>query len=63
MEFIYLYIGGSNWEDTSIILTIEDAIKKSITYPNKRVEIFSKTINNEYIPTYNYYQNGIYIQT
>ncbi len=63
MELIYLFIGGSDWEDITVILNIEEAIKKSIAYPNLRVEIFSKTVNNEYIPTYNYYQNGKYIQT
>jgi hypothetical protein len=49
-------------KDIIVLLSKEDAIEKSIKYPNIRVEIFNKNQNNEYIPTYNYYKNGEYIQ-
>jgi hypothetical protein len=62
MDFIYLLLNGHEWEDIIIILVKEDAIEKSKKYPNQRVEIFNKNENNEYIPTYNYYINGIYIE-
>lgn len=62
MEFVYLFTFGNEWEDSIIILSKEEAIKQSIDYPKKRVEIFSKINTNRYVPTYNYYQNGILIQ-
>jgi hypothetical protein len=43
MDFIYVFIYGSEWEDIIIYLSKEDAIKKSLNHPNCRVEIFSKT--------------------
>jgi hypothetical protein len=43
MDFIYVFIYGSEWEDIIIFLSKEDAIQKSINHPNCRVEIFSKT--------------------
>jgi hypothetical protein len=81
MDFIYVFIYGSEWEDIIIFLSKEDAIKKSLNHPNCRVEIFSKTISSTdkclsetfydlentksfpsgYKPTYNYYQNGEFI--
>jgi len=65
-EFIYVLICGSDWEDTVIILSKEDAIEISKKYPNSRVEIFSKSKNIDkslintlgFTPTYNYYKNG-----
>ena len=64
MNFLYVLVGQNyEWEDISIVLTEEDAIKLSIDNPKLRVEIFNKTINNRYIPTYHYYQNGQYIET
>ena len=45
-----------------IFLSKEDAIKESIKHPNHRVEIFSKNETLGYIPTYNYYKNGEFIQ-
>jgi hypothetical protein len=62
MEHIYLFLYGSEWEDTIVLLTKEEAIKKSKKYPDKRVEIFSKTNESEYKPTYQYYKNGELIQ-
>jgi hypothetical protein len=62
MDFVYVFIYGSEWEDTVVFLSKEDAIKESINHPNDRVEIFSKTTTSGYIPTYNYYKNGEFIQ-
>jgi hypothetical protein len=61
MDFVYVLIRGSEWEDIVILLSKEDAINESIIHSNDRVEIFCKT-NYKYIPTYNYYQNGILFQ-
>jgi len=58
MDFVYLFVLGSDWEDTFIFLSKEDAIQESIKFPNHRVEIFCKTNSSGYRPTYNYYQNG-----
>jgi hypothetical protein len=63
MDFIYLLLCGSEWEDMIILLSEEDAINGSIKYPNSRVEIFSKNNNFGYTPTYNFYKNGELIQT
>ena len=65
-EFVYVFIYGSDWEDTVIILSKEEAIETSKKYPNSRVEIFGKSKNIDkgliynfgYTPTYNYYKNG-----
>lgn len=62
MNFIYALCYGSEWEDLVIFLSREDAIKESMNHPNHRVEIFRKSGNSGYIPTYNYYKNGEYIQ-
>lgn len=63
MNFVYvLVVDGCEWEDIVILLSEEDAINESIKYPNARVEIFGKNDNLKYIPTYNYYKNGILIQ-
>ncbi len=62
MDFIYIFLYGSEWEDVVIFLSKEEAIKESIKHPNHRVEIFSKTNTSGYKPTYNYYKNGEYIQ-
>lgn len=65
MDFVFVLLCGSEWEDIIILLTEEDAINQSKKYPNNRVEIFSKNDNLEYTPTYigytptyNYYKNG-----
>jgi hypothetical protein len=62
MDFIYIFLYGSEWEDVVIFLSEEEAIRESINHPNHRVEIFSKTNTSGYRPTYNYYKNGEYIQ-
>ena len=60
MEFVYLLLDSSDWEDIIVFISKEEAIKASKNNPKCRVEIFSVNNNNEYIPTYNYYKNGIY---
>jgi hypothetical protein len=62
MDFIYIFLYGSEWEDVVIFLSEEEAIRESIKHPNHRVEIFSKTNSSGYRPTYNYYKNGEYIK-
>ena len=63
MELIYVLLHGSDWEDLIIFLTEKDGINESLKYPASRVEVFSNTDNSGYRPTYNYYQNGVYIKT
>lgn len=62
MDFVYVLLFGSEWEDIIILLSKEDAINESIHHPNARVEIFSKNTKSGYKPTYNYYKNGELIQ-
>ena len=61
MEFIYLLLHGSEWEDIVIFLSETDGIKESIKYPKSRVEIFSKTDESGYKPIYVYYKNGLLV--
>ena len=63
MDFVYVFVYGSEWEDIIIFLSKEEAISESIKRPNARVEIFSKNNKSGYTPTYNYYKNGELIQT
>jgi hypothetical protein len=60
MDFVYVLLNGSEWEDMVIFLSKDHAIQESINHPKSRVEIFSKTDKSGYIPTYNYYKNGEY---
>jgi hypothetical protein len=62
MDFVYVLLYGSEWEDIVILLSNEDAINESINHPNARVEIFNKNTKSGYQPTYNYYKNGVLIQ-
>ena len=62
MDFVYVFLDINDWEDIVIFLSKEDAINKSIKYPNARVEIFSKNDTLGYTPTYNYYKNGNLVQ-
>lgn len=62
MDFLYVFLVGSDWEDMKILLSKEDAINESIKHPNARVEIFTKNETSKYIPSYNYYKNGQLIQ-
>ena len=62
MEFIYLLVAnGAEWEDIIVFLSEKEAIESSKKNINSRIEIFTKS-NNGYIPTYNYYKNGIYFE-
>ena len=62
MEFIYLLVvNGAEWEDIIVYLSEKEAIDSSKMNPNSRLEIFIKSANG-YIPTYNYYKNGIYFE-
>ena len=63
MDFVYVLLYGSDWEDIVILLSKEDAINESINQPNSRVEIFSRNNKSGYTPTYNYYKNGELMQT
>ena len=60
MDFVYLLLDNSDWEDIIIFVSKEEAIKASKNNPKSRVEIFSINNNNGYTPTYNYYKNGEY---
>lgn len=62
MDFVYVLLYGSDWEDIVILLSKEDAINESIKLPNARVEIFCKNNKLGYTPSYNYYKNGELIQ-
>jgi hypothetical protein len=61
MDFVFVLLCGSEWEDITILLSEEDAINESKNYPNNRVEIFGKN-KNGFTPTYNYYKNGILVK-
>ena len=63
LDYVYALCNGGEWEDMIIIIDKTDAINISIKYPQKKVEIFMKKIDGiGYIPTYNYYENGIFIE-
>jgi len=62
MDFVFVLLLGSEWEDITILLSEEDAINQSKKYPNDRVEIFGKNNKLAYKPTYNYYKNGILVK-
>lgn len=64
MDYIYLINS-----DLFIIKNRSKAIEISLQYPEKKIEIYvKKIVYNEgeerkgagYIPTFNYYKNGIY---
>ena len=39
MEFVYLLMNGTEWEDIIIFLSKEEAITESIHRPKNRIEI------------------------
>jgi len=64
MEHIYLLVvDGAEWEDIVVYLSVDEAIEKSKKYPKARLELFAKSEKGGYKPTYNYYQNGVLVQT
>lgn len=59
MEYVYVMMNGSEWEDIVIYLNEKEALEASIMNPNSRIEIFTKKSEfNGYIPTYNYFLAG-----
>jgi hypothetical protein len=62
MDFVYVLLFGSEWEDAVIFLSEKEATEQSIKHPKNRVEIFCKKDTGGYVPTYNYYENGLLIQ-
>ena len=63
MDLVYMLVqDGGEWEDMQLFVCKEEAINASIKYPKRRVEIFSKRDTLGYMPTYNYYRNGEYIE-
>ena len=64
MEFVYLFVvDGAEWEDIVVFLTKEEAIAKSKKHPTIRLEIFKVGKEGGYRPTYNYYLDGVYVET
>ena len=53
MDFIYLLLHGSEWEDIIVFLSKEEGINESLKYPKSRVEVFSKTDESGYSPIMN----------
>jgi len=62
MEYIYvLCVDGAEWEDLVVYLTLAEALEKSRTWSNTRVELFAKSEKGGYRPTYRYYLNGVLV--
>ena len=72
MDFIYIMF-KNNWDDTVVYLSKNEAVKASLEYPMFTVQMFtclrntSMEVNeitclrnNEYVPTYNYFLNGVF---
>jgi hypothetical protein len=63
MEFVYVFtVDGAEWEDLVIYLSKEEAIAKSKKHPNVRLDIYKKSADG-YRPTYNYYLNGLLVES
>ena len=60
-EYLYMFIGGDEWEDMVLFTSKEEAIEKSIQYPKQRVEVFQKK-ENGFVPTYCYYEKGVLVK-
>jgi hypothetical protein len=64
MDFLYVFVvRGAEWEDIVIYRTEEEAIEQSKRYPRARLEVFRKSGEGGYEPTYNYYSNGELVTT
>jgi hypothetical protein len=64
MDIIYVFaVDGAEWEDIIVYLTKEEAVEKSKQAPGTRLEIFKKSPDGGYRPTYTYYLNGEYVET
>ena len=70
MDFVYILFRES-WNDSIIYLDQTEAIQASLNYPMYTVQMFTCLMNtsmkvnelsgiksNEFVPTYNYFQNG-----
>ena len=58
MEKIYIKVfNDCDWDEMAIYYNLEVAIAASKRFHKSRIEIF-KIKDNEFIPTYDYYQNG-----
>ena len=61
MKYLYVLIKNESYEEMSIFIDKESAIKASKIFKNARVEIFkisSSEYDFEYKPIYSYYKNG-----
>ncbi len=64
MDFVYILVNnGDEWEDMVVFVSKEEAIEASKQNTNARVEVFRKSEKGGYVPSYNYYKNGEYVQT
>jgi hypothetical protein len=60
MEVYVFTPDGAEWEDLVIYLSREEAIEKSKTKQNVRVDVYTKSADG-YRPSYNYFLNGTLI--
>ena len=64
MEEVYILVNsGNEWEDMVVYVTKEEAIEASKQFTNARVEVFYKSEKGGYVPSYNYFKNGNFVQT
>ena len=64
MEFIYVLLpeeDKSGWDDMQIFTNELLAINASKKYPDGRVEIFEKSVDGHYMPSFSYFKCGIFI--
>lgn len=63
MKTLYMLVTpGAEWEDNVLYDNEADAISASLRYKNAIVQIFHKKEGTfSYIPSYNYYENGVLI--
>lgn len=58
-KYVYMFVGGGDWEDQVIYTDKELAIQASIQHPAFRVEIFELKDDGGYYPTYMFYKYGM----
>ena len=64
MEYIYILVcDGAEWEDLVVYTDKDEAIAASVKNKRSRVEVFYKSAKGGYLPSYNYYKEGNYVQT
>ena len=59
MDTLYMIIGGDEWEDMKLLDNEKHAFEYSAKYPQIRVEEFKKNEKGVYLPTYNYFKDGM----